>query len=409
MDEREKLKFEEQEVQEQKEKLPYDNKKRILIQTRNHILKMPNNKKRVELIKGFSHLFSFYQTAIGKNESDEEIKDNNRVKNRKDENDLDLVIDDDYMMKYYRYIYRDTARNIIELENNAPLLKDKLQQIIDYYKENEFCNYEYIKDQKVNSSILIDALRDFMALLGDDVFKIFCDIIINDNIYYNSLRVKHFGYSCNSSAIDNTCIVIRDIPSSLYFYITLAHEFGHCYQNYLLRNQCDYSHSNPYWEITSMLFEKLFIEYLKNNHLIDNIQNLYLENHLTSLNTYSVSKFICDLFIDKKIGIIDPFSLSYTFDGTKEDFIKSLVNDCGYVKPFKFQANLYETNYSFGSFISSYFFERLKNDFDTEWKNYKNFICTVSYLPMKEVIETYFDVDLIKEDIKKLTKSYRER
>jgi hypothetical protein len=44
-----------------------------------------------------------------------------------------------------------------------------------------------------------------------------------------------------------------------------------------------------------------------------------------------------------------------------------------------------------------------------EWKNFKNFICTVNYLSMKDVLDKCFDINLIKDNIKEFTKSYRER
>ena len=199
------------------------------------------------------------------------------------------------------------------------------------------------------------------------------------------------------------------MPYCIDFYTILAHEVGHCYEFYLQRNQTNYSSFKPYSEITSMLFESMFLEYLKENHLLENPRMEYLEEHINGLNNLSISKFICQLFRDKKIKLIDPLSLKYNYDGTKEDIQKSVIDDCGYIKPFYYKAQLTEINYSFGRIISNYFLKRLKKDFDAEWKNYKNFVCTVNYLPMSEVIDTYFVLDLYKEDIKTLTKSYHER
>ena len=38
-----------------------------------------------------------------------------------------------------------------------------------------------------------------------------------------------------------------------------------------------------------------------------------------------------------------------------------------------------------------------------------DFICTVNYLPMDEIINEYFDINLIENNIKKFIKSYRGR
>jgi len=86
---------------------------------------------------------------------------------------------------------------------------------------------------------------------------------------------------------------------------------------------------------------------------------------------------------------------------------KEITDDCGWIIPDVKEPELIELRYAFGDIIAAYFYEKLKEDFELGWQEFKNFICTVNYLPLDEVIDKYFDIELVKSDIKTLMKSYR--
>ena len=370
----------------------FDDKKRILLKNKSYILRMPNNKKKVDLLNGYFSLLGFCQLLNMKTIVDEST-----------------YIDDEFTKKYTKYLINDTQKMISEIELNAKKLYDIYQQITDTYKENDFCEYEKLMHIKVNKNKMIQALWDFFSFLGEDVLKIFQNMQLEDNIFLNSYPMERLGYAANGTPLDNACIVVQNIPNYLAFYTTLAHEIGHCYQFYLQKTSRNYSNFDPYCEITSMLFGRLFILYLKDNYVIKDDLMLDLENNISFLNTVSVSKAVCKLLVDKKIGVINPYDLSYTCSVSKDIIESEIINDCGYINPIITDPEFTEINYSFGDIIASYFIERLNNDFKTGWNEFKNFICTVNYLPMSEVIDEYFDLNLVKGDIKKLIKSYRER
>lgn len=369
----------------------FNEKKRILLKHKNHILRMPNNKKKVVMLNAYFSLFSFHQFIMGVEDIGE------------------INIDEEFTRKFNRYILNDSQKKIDETSKNAPILYNKLEEIIKEYKENEFFKYAYVGYAKVNKERMEQAIWDFFTFLGDDVLKIYCKMITGDNIFLNNVVMNRLGYAMDATPLDNPCIAIQNVPNYLDFYITLAHEIGHCYQFYLQKTQRNCAAFDPYCEITSMLFEKLFIEYLKKHNLIKDVKKLNLENHLCLLSNISIAKVMCKLLMNDEIGLVNPYDLSYTCSVPKEDLVKEIIADSGYVKPFNLKPELTEIHYAFGYIIANHFVEKLKNDFANEWTNFKNFICTMEYLPMQEVIDTYFDVDLVKEDIKKLTKSYRER
>ena len=364
-------------------------KKNILLKSKDYIMRMANNKKKVDMMQAYYSLLQYYHDILGDDNLYEELN-----------------IDDEFNGKYYRYLYLETKRSIINIEENAPVLLNKYEQIINAYKKNDFCKYEHIGLIKVDKSKMERIMCDFFSTLSDDVLSIYYNMIMGHNIFLNNSVMDRLGYAMNTIPLDNSCITIQNITQYLDFYITLAHEIGHCYQFYLQKSQKKYSSLDPYCEITSILFEKLFIIYLKNNNIIKNNLVLELEDHITFLNNVSISKVLCELLIDKKISFVNPYNLSYSCNVNMDEIKKEIIDNCGYVPPINFNMELTEFHYSIGNIISMYYINKLKNNFDIEWKNYKDFICTVNYLTMDEVINKYFDINLIEENIKELTKSY---
>lgn len=364
-------------------------KESILLKNKYHILRMPNNKKKVELLEAYFSLLQYHKFMTGEEDFPEKF-----------------YIDDEFTQKYDWYMFNDTRKKLNELEYHAKLLYDKFEEIINAYKQNGFCEYEYMGYTKVNSQKMMEALWNFFSILGDDVLQIYYDMALGGNIHLNSGLMERMGYALDSTPIDNASISVKNIPYYLDFYTTIAHEIGHCYQFYLQKNQRNFASFDPYSEITSLLFEKLFVEYLKNNYLIKNDSSIKLENSISFLTNVSISKVVSKLLLEKKIGIINPYTLNYTCLAKKEDIKKEIEDDCGYARPFILEPRLDEFHYSFGHIISDYFIKKMKQDFNSGLKEFKDFICTVNYLPLDEVVEKYFDIDLVNENIKTLTKSY---
>ena len=368
-----------------------NDKKARLLKAKSYILRMPNNKKKAIMIDAYDRLLQYYGELTCDN-----IEYNS------------LCIDNEIPLKYERFICRDTQKIIDDVTQNAPSLHSIYQIIIDIYKNNNFCSYEYNAFDKVSISKMAEVVYNFFASLGNDVLNIYLNMINHDNILLSNTS-DCSGYALDTIPLDYPCIVIENIPKYLQFYGVLVHEIGHCYQFYLQRNQRNFSNFNPYVEITSLLFEKLFCDYLVNNYVIKDRLQYDLEDHVYFLNDVSISKVLSKLFINRKICSLNPYNLSYNTSVSSDNLFSEIINDCGYIMPNKLDLCLDEFHYSISNIIAMYFHQKLKSNFKVEWQNYKNFICTINYLPMDEVIDKYFDIDLIEDNIKKFIKSYRGR
>ena len=369
-------------------------KKNKLLGARSQIIRMPNNKKRVEMIDAFYNLLHYYSHGTTASLNENYDKFNIEYGNE----------------KYFQYVCQDTAKNLNMIEDNAKVLYDKYKKIVDTYKDNDFCMYRYYGFVKTNPKVLEQAVWDFLQTLGDDVFSIYYNMLLGGNIIRSPEKMANYlGVSYDANPIDNSSVVVIDYPKYLEYYFTIVHEIGHCYQFYLQRNQRDYSTFNPYNEVTSILFEKLFKEYLLNNHIIKDDFQIDMIDHAGLLKHSSVTKVLCDEFAKDDFKLINPFDLSYMTKRPIEELASEVVNDCANLPIDEVNLDIGLMTYSFGHVVAANYLERLKNNFDEEWKNYKNFICTVNYLPMSEVIEDVFDTEIVEESIKKFVKSYHER
>jgi hypothetical protein len=224
---------------------------------------------------------------------------------------------------------------------------------------------------------------------------------------------------------------------------------GHAYQFYLQRNQKSFSMLSLYVEVTSHLFEKLFLDYLNTVNETKYCLQYIEEDYSYYLNSISSSKVLCKLLQNKNIKEINGYTLDYDCYVSPEKRNEDMEKDCGYIiikkdiyKKMKYddvvckdkkeflelerkkaeEKELFDSlpknqscvefrdlKYAIGRSLAICFHEKLRNNFEEEWKNYKNFICTVNYLPLNEVVEDYLDDKVITGTFKRFIKSYRER
>ncbi len=369
-----------------------DNIKRKLLSLKSHILRMPNTMKKVEILDGYMQLLCYYREICDLTEDEYNSFD----------------ISDDFLGKYTRYVTISTRKNLKELTKNAPFLYDMFSDIINTYHNEGFCSYEYNDFQKVNIDKMYDVIGDFFAFLGVDILNIYNKMIKNGNIYLLN-NSSYAGVSMNSIAVDNPSIIIQNSEQYLEYYFTLAHEMGHCYQFYLQRHQPHYASFSPLAEVTSLLFEKMFADYLQKNHIIKSSFCYELQDHVYFLNDLAASKVLSKLFIEQNIGNINAFDLSYDTNSSLDSLLSLMASDCGYIMPNKLELGLDEFHYSLGNIIATYFMERIKNNFEKEWLNFKDFLCYVNYLPLDEILEKYTDVSLVKQKINDFMLNYRSQ
>ncbi len=374
----------------------YIHTKKILLEAKRKIESVPNwsnHISKMNLIEGYANLLDYYKAITGK----------------KDEDCKDLELDNDAVIKYDKYVIKKTKQKLEELGDLAPYLSQRFERLINLYKENGFCSFDFVTNFHVSPKDLFAYLEEFLNILGSDVCDLYNKIILSDGFFLHN-KLDELGASLNTIAIDNPRMIVQNVEKDLDFYSTIVHEIGHCYQYYLQRNHLHFEAFNPFMETTSIFFEKLFFEFLKTKKKYNRMaKDAEVFEHIYFLNNLSASRILCALMMSNTIGQIEPFSLKYSPLVDKEILLDEMLQDCGYIMENKRKIELTEFHYSIGNVIAAYFLEKTKSDFRGTLKEYKDFICTADDYPLKEILDKYFNMDLMEDNIKTFINSYHSR
>ena len=130
--------------------------------------------------------------------------------------------------------------------------------------------------------------------------------------------MTNFGGKCFKLDGDTSAIIIKYDTIPFYKMFTIVHEMGHAYHNYLGRNNPNLIRSNIANECMSRIMEFLFIDYLKNNYLIDKnaldkyerfftMHNLLITNSVYVINKLLLNDIVeADFHIENIKAILNP-------------------------------------------------------------------------------------------------------
>jgi oligoendopeptidase F len=249
---------------------------------------------------------------------------------------------------------------------------------------------------------------DKILYIGEDFFK---SIDINlYNLYQTLLskeliieKLKHDS-SGNCGYINGhlSGITLDMHIQNLYKVITLVHEMGHAYDNYLNKTQDNLSFQISI-EVTSMTLELLFLYYLSQNNILstDEIkvcQRKYLTDYLLRMNNaFIYNKF----FIEKKLLIqdstVDINELSHRriiLNNLSHKYLQFINENCNY--------------YAVGLMFAAIFLEHYKNDAKGTIKEIKNFSYLSNSLTTKEIINYFDKGDLINSTSSNIKKALKK-
>ena len=180
-------------------------------------------------------------------------------------------------------------------------------------------NYNLYKTNIPDTNIakLFNYAKDFFYFIDKDALSLFNSLVDNDLVFESNL--ESFGGKCYKLNGYKSAIVIDYYTLAFYKIFALVHEMGHAYYHYLGR---DYQHlirTNLANECMPRIFEHLFIEYLRNNHLIDKdildqYERFFIIHELSITNSvYIINKLLLENVIDVNFHI-ENIKAKLTFD-----------------------------------------------------------------------------------------------
>ena len=297
-------------------------------------------------------------------------------------NEEDLIDESD---NYFFYTIINLDNNVNELGKLLPNLKEKFSELLDFYHERNFYSINNYQDGRINSDLNGEILDSFFKYLGEDIYEIYQRIILEDKVLISFLT-GNLGVTYKTRLDVLSPVIISSKDDNIFFLNTLVHEIGHVYHINLRKNMTDNYSNNMVEEVISMLFEKLFLKFLQDNHLLNDAAD-YLKkyNQYASINFFAIGKLICEIN-DKKEIIVNFDSLLIDHDLSEEEIIERLTKDCGHPMFYE-ELSFYSLYYAIGDIISSYFFYKILNNKEECMRELRDF--AVTKLNCNEVFERY--------------------
>lgn len=190
-----------------------------------------------------------------------------------------------------------------------------------YYHRGHFDEMLYINDSELEDlvdEVFSDGYKNmskeefsqyFYEFLCEYKLESFFDkFIVGRKIFtrpFNETE-KYAGVVLHDPMKKKSSIMLCDFEYTIPYLLTLGHEFGHTYDlNKLSRKELDtymrLSYSSIYGETISMMFEKLFYDFLfKKKYRLDDVKEIYTEFTFEGKN-YALDTFILSLLDDKTI------------------------------------------------------------------------------------------------------------
>ena len=271
--------------------------------------------------------------------------------------------------------------------------QDKNIVIKELIDNNSLLSSFYKKYLDVYNNIFIPKESDFVYNVSIyKEFREFLKYMNCENLYYGLLSKKKISFNsildhsiCINDRYDSYILINESNMFGRYF--AMSHEIAHAYENRLLCDRKSYFESTYSAEITSILFNRIFFEFIKESNVLDqcNIDNLINKFEVNYYNFLLQSLFITEVVNSNKYNIYD--------------YEINMV-----AKNVRINCNLTDHNYAIGSIISLKLLNEWRNNDHLFIKELPELVKSIRSAKLDELINNFDDKKAVSEEIKRLIK-----
>ena len=326
------------------------------------------------------------------------LSNSNQISKELFQNYLDQILD--FNELFYK-VYKEEAYNlydyILSLNTLNNLYKGILKYANNYHKfiiEFTSCNFDK----------LYQGAKDFFKYLGNDVYNLF------ERLYNNNLIIENASLdagTCYNFNNGTSGIIIHQNIDFISKVITLVHEMGHAYYNYLSNTKPSLNTTTIALECPSLMFEQLFLLYLNENNIIGEktINNLERSFHYRELlhtnSSYIINKLINNNQLDFNFNMHDINKEINKEEYNKLGIFNKVVTDNNYI-------NFYDNFYSYGYLFSNIIREKfIKNEKET-LKYIKEILSLTKVLNTEEFINLFSKEEYLNQTNKNISRVFKK-
>ncbi len=266
---------------------------------------------------------------------------------------------------------------IKELVNNNKLLNNYYKDALKIYNDNFIPK----KTDYQHSIRMNEFFQDFLAYMNCD--KLYDSLLLKKNISFNSI----IDHSVCVNARENSYIVINE-KKSFNRYFVMSHEIAHAYENYVMKDIKSYFDISYNTEIFSILFNRIFMEFIIENKILDIEEERIMVNNFEAnyYNFLMQALFITEIIYSKNYSFFD-----------YDILLKS--------KKYAINCSLTDHNYALGSLISLQLLNDWRNNDTLFIKELPELIKYIRSLNLDELVNNFNNKEIVTSELKRLIKS----
>ena len=294
--------------------------------------------------------------------------------------------------------------------------------VMKCFSDYPFYKYLSNKIQGYSNKVLNESMYEFLNSYDSKLCKMFKDKINNCEIFYSLALGKDDGETSNIDCLRKNFITLKyNYRRNIDDAVSTMHEFGHSYEHEVMygRNMPFLADATPFFEVCSCFFEYAYMNYLRENKLLDkdikNIFDLFYKNILLyNVDIYTISNYI------KKSDTIDIHEEFINVNDEEiwleTDKVKDKLNYYMFSKNRE-PLDLRETYiYGIGKLFAVILYDSYKNDPNNFKKEFVNTLCNY---PLTKDISAFSNLginedelingNILKKRLKKDKEWYNER
>ena len=229
-------------------------------------------------------------------------------------------------MDLKKYNFRNWSRFVLNKQKLYKSHKELYGLAQELIQTVNSCNYYEEEMKKINQEEGFKLMEEFFKWVSDDCYEFYCKMRDAKHIAFtNQPTLSSYSLPCNYTTLPFVVIGKGKTGTNLYVFDVYAHEFGHAYCEYLTRNNSFPMKDSQYLEFFSILFEKMFLQFLEEKHLyLDEIEKI--RRYDLHMRADELSRIVVYEELIEKGYIKDRLGFEFYPNIDKKDIIEMITN-----------------------------------------------------------------------------------
>lgn len=259
-------------------------------------------------------------------------------------------------------------------------------RVMGIFYESDYGNYDLMIKKRLNIKEVDEIASEILNSISKEAYNNYKLLKENNRIITKYIKNAN-AYCINGMGYEQDFIILNDdFFNTSDLTLTLIHELGHTYENEIMKTRSKkdqiWKYKGNYIEVVSRFFERVAMDYMIENNIYKDDNNIILNKHYGDLiyNFYSLDKII--YHFQNGLCVYNNNSYRITkeinYDEIEERFHGKVPNIGNYRK---------HIDYGYGSLLGEYLYNIYKENKKEGLLKVRDFILNMSVYSNKEMLD----------------------